>query len=204
MTIVSGSVPFSTWLQAARPRTLPAAAAPVLVASALAWRDDVFHPLAALACLLIALLLQIGARILPTTCSTTNAGPTPPTDSRPPRVTAAGLVSPAQMRRGLVVVFGLAALLGLSLAFLRGWPVIALGLALIVAALAYTGGPFPYGYNALGDVFVFLSFGVAAVSGAYYVQARHALPAGAVGFRADGAAHRQHPGRQQHPRYSHR
>lgn len=170
MTIVSGSVPFSTWLQAARPRTLPAAAAPVLVASALAWRDDVFHPLAALACLLIALLLQIGANFANDLFDHERGADTPDRLG-PPRVTAAGLVSPAQMRRGLVVVFGLAALLGLSLAFLRGWPVIALGLALIVAALAYTGGPFPYGYNALGDVFVFLSFGVAAVSGTYYVQA---------------------------------
>lgn len=170
MTIVSGSVPFSTWLQAARPRTLPAAAAPVLVASALAWRDDVFHPLVALACLLIALLLQIGANFANDLFDHERGADTPDRLG-PPRVTASGLVSPAQMRRGLVVVFGLAALLGLSLALLRGWPVIALGLALIVAALAYTGGPFPYGYNALGDVFVFLSFGMAAVGGTYYVQA---------------------------------
>lgn len=175
MTIASDTVPFSTWLQAARPRTLPAAAAPVLVASALAWRDGVFHPLVALACLLIALLLQIGANFANDLFDHERGADTPDRLG-PPRVTAMGLVSPAQMRQGLVVVFGLAALLGLSLAFLRGWLVIALGLALIVAALAYTGGPFPYGYNALGDVFVFLSFGVAAVCGTYYVQAGNLSP----------------------------
>jgi 1,4-dihydroxy-2-naphthoate polyprenyltransferase len=70
----------------------------------------------------------------------------------------------------MLLVFGLVALLGLYLTWLRGWPVLVLGLAIIIAALAYTGGPFPYGYYALGDVFVFLSFGVAAVCGTYYAQ----------------------------------
>jgi 1,4-dihydroxy-2-naphthoate octaprenyltransferase len=88
----------------------------------------------------------------------------------PTRVTASGIISPAQMRIGIAAIFGLAALLGLYLTWLRGWPVLALGAAIILAALAYTGGPFPYGYYALGDVFVFLSFGVAAVCGTYYAQ----------------------------------
>ena len=86
----------------------------------------------------------------------------------PTRVTASGLISPARMRIGIVLVFGLAALLGFYLTWLRGWTILALGAAIILAALAYTGGPFPYGYYALGDVFVFLSFGLAAVCGTVY------------------------------------
>ncbi len=169
-------IPLSTWVQAARPRTLPAAAAPVLVATALAWRDDVFQPLAALACLLISLLMQIGANFANDLFDHQRGADTPDRLG-PPRVTAMGLVSPAQMRHGLFVIFGLASLLGLYLITLRGWPVFALGIAIIAAALAYTGGPFPYGYNALGDLFVFLSFGVAAVCGTYYVQAGTVTPA---------------------------
>ncbi|MCX7756558.1 MAG: 1,4-dihydroxy-2-naphthoate polyprenyltransferase [Anaerolineales bacterium] len=169
------SVPFSTWMQAARPRTLPAAAAPVLVATALAWRDGVFHPWAALTCLLISLLLQIGANFANDLFDHERGADTPDRLG-PPRVTATGQVSPAQMRLALGVVFGVAVLLGLYLITLRGWPVLVLGGALIVAALAYTGGPFPYGYNALGDLFVFLSFGVAAVCGTYYVQAGTVTP----------------------------
>jgi 1,4-dihydroxy-2-naphthoate octaprenyltransferase len=82
-----------------------------------------------------------------------------------------------QMRIGIAVVFGTAAMLGLYLITLRGWPVLVLGIAIILAALAYTGGPFPYGYYALGDVFVFLSFGVAAVCGTYYTQSGIVTPA---------------------------
>ena len=95
----------------------------------------------------------------------------------PTRVTAAGLISPRRMRLGTAAIFGLAALLGLYLVWLRGWPILALGAAIIIAALAYTGGPFPYGYHALGDLFVFLSFGLAAVCGTYYAQAGTLTPA---------------------------
>lgn len=169
-------IPLSTWVQAARPRTLPAAAAPVLVAAALAWRDDVFQPLAALACLLISLLMQIGANFANDLFDHQRGADTPERLG-PPRVTATGQVSPAQMRIGLVIIFGLASVFGLYLIYLRGWPVLVLGIAIIAAALAYTGGPFPYGYNALGDLFVFLSFGVAAVCGTYYAQAATVTPA---------------------------
>jgi len=168
-------IPLTTWIQAARPRTLPAAAAPVLVATALAWRDGVFQPPAALACLLISLLMQIGANFANDLFDHERGADTPDRLG-PPRVTAMGLVSPAQMRLGLAVVFGLAAMLGLYLVALRGWPVLVLGIAIIAAALAYTGGPFPYGYNALGDLFVFLAFGLAAVCGTYYVQAGAVTP----------------------------
>jgi 1,4-dihydroxy-2-naphthoate polyprenyltransferase len=163
------------WLMAARPRTLPAAAAPVLVAVALAWRDGVFLWPAALACLLISLLMQIGANFA-NDLFDHERGTDTPDRLGPTRVTAAGLISPQQMRLGTAAVFVLAALLGLYLVWLRGWPILALGAAIIVAALAYTGGPFPYGYYALGDVFVFLSFGVAAVCGTYYAQSGTLTP----------------------------
>ena len=168
-------IPLSVWRQAARPRTLPAAAAPVLVAIALAWRDGVFHFGAALACLLISLLMQIGANFA-NDLFDHERGTDTPDRLGPTRVTASGLVSVRQMRLATALVFGLAALLGLYLIHLRGWVVLALGVAIILAALAYTGGPFPYGYYALGDVFVFLSFGVAAVCGTYYAQAGLVTP----------------------------
>lgn len=166
---------FQSWLMAARPRTLPAAAAPVLVAMALAWRDQVFHWPAALACLLISLLMQIGANFANDLFDHERGSDTPDRLG-PTRVTASGIISPGQMRLGTAVIFGLAVLLGLYLTWLRGWPVLALGVSILLAALAYTGGPFPYGYYALGDVFVFLSFGVAAVCGTYYAQSGTLTP----------------------------
>jgi 1,4-dihydroxy-2-naphthoate octaprenyltransferase len=95
----------------------------------------------------------------------------------PIRMTASGVLSPSQMRLGTGLIFALAAFIGIYLIWLRGWPVIVLGLAIIIAALAYTGGPFPYGYHAMGDVFVFLSFGVAAVCGTYYALSGVVTPA---------------------------
>lgn len=164
-----------SWLMAARPRTLPAAAAPVFVAIALALRDGVFHWPSALACLLISLLMQIGANFANDLFDHERGSDTPDRLG-PTRVTASGIISPAQMRLGTAAIFGLAMLLGLYLTWLRGWPVLALGAAIILAALTYTGGPFPYGYYALGDVFVFLSFGVAAVCGTYYAQSGALTP----------------------------
>jgi 1,4-dihydroxy-2-naphthoate octaprenyltransferase len=154
---------------AARPRTLPAAAAPVLLAIAFAFRDGTFHGPAALVCLLIALLLQVGAN-LANDLFDYKKGTDQPDRLGPTRVTAAGLISPKQMQWGMTVVFGLAVMLSLYLVWLRGWPVIALGLVLILAALAYTGGPFPYGYYGLGEFFVLLTFGFAAVGGTYFAQ----------------------------------
>jgi 1,4-dihydroxy-2-naphthoate octaprenyltransferase len=164
-----------TWLMAARPRTLPAAAAPVFVAIAFALRDGVFHWPSALACLLISLLMQIGANFA-NDLFDHERGTDTPDRLGPTRVTAAGLISPGQMRLGTAAIFGLAALLGLYLVWLRGWPILTLGAAIIIAALAYTGGPFPYGYHALGEVFVFLSFGLAAVCGTYYAQSGTLTP----------------------------
>ena len=155
---------------AIRPRTLPAAAAGVIMGSALAWRDGFFRLDAALACLLTALLLQIGSN-LANDVFDFERGTDTPERLGPVRVTQAGLLTPSQVKYGMGVVFGLAALFGLYLAWLGGWPIIAIGVAAILSAIAYTGGPFPLGYYGLGDLFVFIFFGLASVAGTYYVQA---------------------------------
>lgn len=158
------------WWLAIRPRTLPAAAAGVTIGCALAWYDGIFQPLPALACLVIALLLQIGSNVANDVFDFERGADTAERLG-PVRVTQAGLLTAAQVRRGMIVIFGLAALLGLYLAALRGWTVIWLGAAAMISAVAYTGGPYPLGYHGLGDVFVFLFFGLAAVAGTYFVQA---------------------------------
>lgn len=168
---VSGrSFDWNTWGLAVRLRTLPAAAAGVITGSALAWYDGFFRLDAALACLATAILLQIGSN-LANDVFDFERGTDTAERAGPVRVTQAGLLTPAQVKIGMLVVFGLAALFGLYLAFLGGWPIILLGLAAILSAIAYTGGPFPLGYYGLGDLFVFLFFGLASVAGTYYVQA---------------------------------
>lgn len=161
---------------AIRPKTLPAAAASVIVGSALAWYDGVFAVGPALAALAIALLLQIGSNLANDvyddergTDTADRLGPT--------RVTQAGLLSRAQVKTGMKVVFLLALALGLYLTWVRGWLVLVIGIAAIAAAVAYTGGPWPLGYHGLGEVFVFLFFGVTAVVGTYWVQSGATPPA---------------------------
>lgn len=161
---------WSAWKLAIRPRTLPAAVAGVLMGCALAWRDGFFRLDAALACLITALLLQIGSN-LANDVFDFERGTDTPERLGPVRVTQAGLLTPSQVKHGMVVVFAIAALFGLYLAWLGGWPIILIGLAAILAAIAYTGGPFPLGYHGLGDLFVFIFFGLASVAGTYYVQA---------------------------------
>jgi 1,4-dihydroxy-2-naphthoate octaprenyltransferase len=167
---------WNTWGLAVRLRTLPAAAAGVITGSALAWYDGFFRPDAALACLLTALLLQIGSN-LANDVFDFERGTDTAERAGPIRVTQAGLLTSSQVKMGMLVVFGLAGLCGLYLAWLGGWPIILLGIAAIVSAIAYTGGPFPLGYYGLGDLFVFLFFGLASVAGTYYIQAGFVSPA---------------------------
>jgi 1,4-dihydroxy-2-naphthoate octaprenyltransferase len=89
----------------------------------------------------------------------------------PTRVTQAGILTPGQVKRGMVVIFGITVLIGAYLVWHAGWLILLLGIAAILSAIAYTGGPFPLGYHGLGDVFVFIFFGIAATAGTYYVQA---------------------------------
>ena len=161
---------FQVWMLAARPKTLPAAASGVVTGSALALHDGQFRLGPALAALFVALLLQIGSN-LANDVYDFERGADAGERHGPMRVTQAQLLTPRQVKLGMWVVFGLSALLGLYLAFEAGWVVILIGLAAILSAIAYTGGPFPLGYYGLGDLFVFIFFGVAAVAGTYFVQA---------------------------------
>ena len=164
------STHWQAWGLAIRPRTLPAAATGVVMGSALAWADGRFRSGAFLACLAAALLLQIGSN-LANDVFDFERGTDTPERLGPTRVTQAGLLTPAQVKAGMAMAFGLAAILGLYLAWLGGWPIVIIGIASILAAIAYTAGPFPLGYHGLGEVFVFLFFGVASVAGTYFVQA---------------------------------
>lgn len=162
--------PFSTWILAIRPKTLPAATAPVLVGTALAYADHQFSIAPFIACLLTALLLQVGSN-LANDVFDYERGADQGERVGPLRVTQAGLLSPRQVKQGMWFVFGLTALLGIYLVWLGGWVFMVLGLAAIVSAIAYTGGPYPLGYHGLGDLFVFCFFGLVATTGTYYVQA---------------------------------
>lgn len=159
------------WWMAARPKTLPAAISPVVVGTAFAAADGRFNAMPALAALLAALLLQIGSNFANDYFDAIKGADTADRIG-PTRVTASGLISHASMRAGMAAVFGLAALIGLYLVWVGGWPILAIGAASILAALAYTGGPKPFGYLGLGDLFVFVFFGPVAVGGTYYVQAQ--------------------------------
>jgi len=146
-----------------------AAAAPVAVGTAVAIRDGGFALLPALAALLGALLLQVGSN-LANDVFDFQRGADAPGRVGPLRVTQTGLLTPTQVLRGMWVVFALSLIPGLYLAARGGWPVVAIGIAAIAAAVLYTGGPLPYGYKGMGEFFVFVFFGLVAVSGTYYVQ----------------------------------
>ena len=184
------------WWLAVRPKTLPAAATGVLVGSALAWRDGGFAFAPALAALGVALLLQIASNLANDVYDHERGADTAERLG-PLRVTQSGLLSRAQVKRGLKVVLALALALGVYLTVVRGPLVPVVGLAAIVAAVAYTGGPYPLGYHGLGEVFVFAFFGLTAVVGTYWVQsgATSGLTF-AHGRRGRGRDHRHHRGEQ--------
>jgi 1,4-dihydroxy-2-naphthoate octaprenyltransferase len=164
-----------TWWLAIRPKTLPAAAAPVVIGSAAAYLEGGFQWLPALAALVGALLLQIGAN-LANDVFDFHRGTDRGERLGPLRVTQAGLLKPGIVLAGMWIVFGLAALIGVYLAWIAGWAVIWIGLACILAAVAYTGGPIPFGYYGLGDLVVFIFFGPLATCGTYFVQAEGVSP----------------------------
>jgi 1,4-dihydroxy-2-naphthoate polyprenyltransferase len=162
--------PLQAWLQATRPRTLPAAVAPVMVGTALALADGFFAWLPALATLACALLLQIGVNLandyfdfIKGVDSADRLGPV--------RVTQSGLMAPAAVRRGMLLVLGLAVAAGIYLIHIGGLPIFLAGLAAVICVLIYSGGPFPLASNGLGDLAVFIFFGPVAVGGTYYLQA---------------------------------
>ena len=162
------------WLMAARPRTLPAAIAPVLVGTSLAGFQHVFHPLRFVAALLGAVFIQVGTN-LSNDYSDARRGADAEDRLGPVRVTAGGLVPPRQVLVATYVSFGLAVVCGIYLIAVAGWELLLVGAASILAGVAYTGGPKPYGYEGLGEVFVFLFFGIVAVAGSYFVQTTHLI-----------------------------
>jgi 1,4-dihydroxy-2-naphthoate octaprenyltransferase len=158
------------WLMAARPHTLPAAAAPIIVGVGLALRDGVFAPLPALAAFVGATLIQIGTNFANDYYDAVKGADT---DEREgfTRVTAGGLIDPGEVKRAMYLTFAAAILVGTYLVYVGGVPILVIGLLSVASGIAYTGGPYPLGYHGLGDLFVFVFFGLIAVTGTYYVQA---------------------------------
>ena len=176
------------WLMAARPRTLPAAIAPVLVGTAAAgeWVGHLPRWGAFLAALVGSIFIQIGTN-LANDYSDARRGADTADRLGPVRVTSAGLVTPQRVLNATWVAFAVAVACGIYLATVAGAVILLIGAVSIAAGILYTGGPRPYGYAGLGEVFVFLFFGLVAVNGSYYVQVEQldALPLGlsiAVGF----------------------
>jgi 1,4-dihydroxy-2-naphthoate polyprenyltransferase len=155
---------------AARLRTLPAAVAPVLVGTALSWTERDLRVGGFIAALVGAIFIQVGTN-LSNDYSDARRGADADDRLGPVRVTAGGLVPPRQVLAATYVSFGLAVLCGVYLVALAGPLLLAIGAASILAGVLYTGGPRPYGYEGLGEVFVFAFFGIVAVTGSYFVQA---------------------------------
>ena len=178
---------FSVWLRASRPQTLPASVVPVLIGASLAWSHGLFRWDTTIVALICALLIQIGTNFANDYYDFVKGS------DRPDRIgferaTAAGLVTPATMLNATWITMGIAFLTGLYLVWVGGWVILLLGMLSLLFGVLYTGGPYPLGYNGLGDIFVFIFFGFAAVMGTYYINALqlHAhsfwasIPAGAL------------------------
>ncbi|MEM6796037.1 MAG: 1,4-dihydroxy-2-naphthoate polyprenyltransferase [Acidobacteriota bacterium] len=157
------------WILASRLPTLSAAAVPVAIGAAVAASAGGFRLLPTLAALWGALFIQIGTNFANDVFDYEKGADTSERLG-PTRAVQAGLLSADQMRRGMVLTFALAFAAGLYLAWVGGWPIVAIGILSILSGIAYTGGPYPLGYNGLGDVFVFLFFGFVAVAGTVWVN----------------------------------
>ncbi len=169
-TLSRPSSVWQIWWMAARPKTLPAAVAGVVAGLGLALAQGAFHPGVAVATLVAAVLLQIGVNLANDAQDYQRGADRPEERLGPPRVTALGWLPPETVLRGAWVTFGLAALVGLYLVWVGGVPILAIGVAAILSAWAYSGGPFPLAYHGLGEIFVFVFFGPVAVAGTFYLQ----------------------------------
>jgi 1,4-dihydroxy-2-naphthoate polyprenyltransferase len=163
------------WILASRPKTLLAAVVPVTVGSALAAYNGSFNPIASLFALLCSVLIQVGTNFTNDLYDFLKG-----TDKRersgPKRALASGWLSVNEMKIGVILTFGLAFSLGMYLVIIGGLPILIIGILSIAAGFAYTAGPFPLAYNGLGDIFVFLFFGLVGTTGTYYVQALEVTP----------------------------
>ena len=173
------------WVEGARPRTLPAAIAPVAIGTGLAMRADAFAPVLALLCLVVAVALQVGVNF-----ANDYSDGVKGTDDRrvgPVRLVGQGLASPSAVRTAAFASFLVAMLAGLAITAIIGqWWLLAVGAACVAAAWLYTGGPRPYGYQGLGEVFVLVFFGLVPVCGTEYVQSLTVSAAGVLGGIAVG------------------
>jgi 1,4-dihydroxy-2-naphthoate octaprenyltransferase len=167
MTQVRGG--WAIWWESARPKTLPAAIAPVMLASSLAWSDGGFKANAALTCLLFSVLVQIGTNYANDYFDFIKGADTADRVG-PRRAVAAGLIPPPTMKKAMIGVFTIAFIVGLTLLRFGGWPLLVVGIASIICGILYTGGPYPFAYHGWGDVFVFIFFGLVAVTTTYFVQ----------------------------------
>lgn len=170
MSAVAEISPARAWVLATRPKTLPAAVAPVLVGMAVAHAIGKFALLPALGALLGAMLIQIGTN-LANDYFDFKKGADTHERLGPMRVTQAGLIDETAVRNAMIGTFAASALVGVYLVGVGGWPILVIGILSILSGIAYTGGPFPLGYHGLGDLFVFIFFGVVAVCGTVWVQA---------------------------------
>jgi len=168
LTLSSSKTRF--WIEAARPQTLPAALVPVLVGASLAYQNESLIWINTLVALICAMLIQIGTNFANDYFDFIKGSDT---EERIGflRPTSAGLISPKAMLNATIITMGLAFVMGLYLVWVAGWVVLVLGILSLIFGILYTGGPFPLGYNGLGDIFVFLFFGTVAVMTTYYVNA---------------------------------
>jgi len=157
------------WIQAARPKTLPAAISPVLIGLAMALADGAFHPFIAAVTLICAVLIQIGTNIANDYFDFIKGSDTSKRLG-PVRVTQAGLIPPGKVKMAFIVVFATAAILGLILIWRGGWVILAIGVVSIASGILYTAGPMPLAYIGISDLFVLIFFGPIAVAGTYYLQ----------------------------------
>jgi 1,4-dihydroxy-2-naphthoate octaprenyltransferase len=161
--------PLQAWKSAVRLHTLPAAVVPVVVGAGLAAGDGVFRWDAFLLTMVGAVSIQVAANFA-NDVSDARRGADSPDRIGPPRMVAAGFITPGQMRRAVGYAVMVAAGAGIGLAMIAGPVIFAIGLVSILAMLGYVGGPVPYGYRALGEVFVFIFFGLVATAGSRYVH----------------------------------
>jgi 1,4-dihydroxy-2-naphthoate octaprenyltransferase len=169
-----------SWILASRPRTLPAAVVPVMVGSALAIHENNFNLPAALIALVCSLLIQIGTNFANDLYDFLSGADTKERKG-PVRALAAGLISENEMKIGVIITFGLAFFLGLYLVSIGGMLILVIGILSIIAGLAYTTGPYPLAYNGLGDIFVFIFFGIVGTMGTFYI---HTLQINILSFLA--------------------
>ncbi len=173
------------WIEAARPKTLPAAVVPVAVGTAFAYAQASADWFKAANCLAFALLVQIGTNFANDYFDFQKGADTPERVG-PRRAVAAGLIAPSTMLGATALVLGVALGVGLLLAYHSSWLLVPVGLASLVCAVAYTGGPYPLGYHGFGDLFVYLFFGLVAVGATFYVQTGMISPAVGIAASAIG------------------